>query len=257
MSELPELVTERHSWLLERVFEARKVFTKDAATELGVSVDTIRRDLRELHSRGLVRRVHGGAVPATNLPQSFTGRTGVTGTDRSELANAIVERFRAGQVIGLDAGSTNVEVATLIPSTLEITVVTNSPAAAVALADHPAASVILLGGVVDLNWMATVGPDAVDGWRRYRLDVGVVGVCGFEPTAGATTNSYAEVATKRALIGSAKEVLIPVQAEKLRTAAPYVVAEATELDVIIVESLTDPDLVKQITGQGIEVVVSS
>jgi len=257
MSEPADLVTERHSWLLERVFEARRVLTKDAALELGVSVDTIRRDLRELHARGLVRRVHGGAVPATNLPHSFTGRTGVADTDRSQLANVIVQRFRANQVIGLDAGSTNVEVASLIPPTLEVTVVTNSPAAAVALADHPAASVILLGGVVDLNWMATVGPETVDGWRNYRLDVAVVGVCGFDPKAGATTNSHAEVATKRALIGSAAEVVIPVQAEKLGTAAPYLVGGATELDTIIVESLTDPDLITQYRAQGIDIIVAA
>ena len=167
-----------------------------------------------------------------------------------------MERFRAGQVIGLDAGSTSVEIAALVPPTLAITVVTNNPAAAVALADHPATTVILLGGPVDLNWMATVGSEVVDGWRNYRLDLGVVGICGFDFAAGATTNSHAEVATKRALIGSAAETIVPVQAEKLGTAAPFVVADTAELDVLVVESHTDARFLQSCREAAIDVVLA-
>lgn len=257
MMESADLVVERHSWLLDRIFERRRIVTTDAATELEVSVDTVRRDLRALHDQGLLRRVHGGAVPASRLPQSFTERSQDASPAHSELAGAIVERFRADQVVGLDAGSTNVEVASLIPPTLAITVVTNSPAVAVALSNHRATKVVLLGGFVDLNWMAAVGPETVDGWRNFRLDLGIVGSCGFDPIIGATTNSHAEVATKRALIESAAETIIPVQAEKFGTAAPYVIARATAFDVVMVESLIDQDLFQPLRESGTEVIIAT
>lgn len=252
----PELVSERHAWLLDRLFTTRKLLTTEIATELGVSVDTVRRDLRSLHDQGLLRRVHGGAVPISNLPPSFADRQAEPSETRSRLAAAVVERFRANQIVGLDAGSTNVEVALLIPPTLAITVVTNNPAVAVALADHPAAKVIMLGGHMDLQWMAAVGPEAVDGWRNYRLDLGVLGVCGLDRTVGATTNSPAEVATKRALIEASAEVVVPVQAEKLATVAPFVVTEAEALDIVLVEDTNEEASLGALREAGIEVVVA-
>lgn len=228
--------------------------TNEAANQLDVSVDTIRRDLRTLHDKGLLRRVHGGAVPAGRLPESFTGRTDHDGATPSRLAAEVVDRFRPGQVIGLDAGSTSVEIAALIPPTMAVTVVTNNPAAAVVLADHPGVTVMLLGGTVDLTWMAVVGPDAVDGWRNYHLDLGVVGVCGFDPDTGATTNSPSEVGTKRALIEASAEVVIPVRSEKLGTVAPFVVAESSAADTLVVEAGTDDDLLDRCRAASIEVV---
>ena len=254
--ESTELVAERHSWLLERLFEDRRVSTNDAAAELGVSVDTVRRDLRNLHDRGLLRRVHGGALPVARLPQSFAGRSADPGPARPALAAAIVERFRSGQVVGLDAGSTSVEIASLIPPTLNITIVTNNPAVAVALTDHRAVSVILVGGPVDLTWMAIVGAEAVDGWRNYRLDLGVVGVCGFDLAVGATTNSAAEVATKRALIESSAHTIVAVQADKFATAAPFVVASATAFETIVVEAKADAQALQQCRDAGVEVVIA-
>ena len=167
-----------------------------------------------------------------------------------------MKRFRPGHVVGLDAGSTSVEIASLIPPTLAVTVVTNSPAVAVALSNHRATEVVLLGGYVDLNWMAAVGPETVDGWRSFRLDLGIVGSCGFDPVTGVTTNSHAEVATKRALIQSAAETIIAVQAEKFGTAAPYVIARVAEFDVVIVESLIDQDLLQSLRESGNEVVIA-
>jgi len=230
-----ELVEARHRWLLERLRERHRVVTKDAAAALGVSVDTVRRDLRLLRDRGLLRRVHGGAVPVADLPSSFSGRSTESSARRGALAEAVVDRFSSGDLIGLDAGSTNVEIAARIPQTLEVTVVTNSPAAAVALTDHRSAKVILLGGDLNLTWMAATGPDTVDGWRRFHLDLAVLGACAFDPITGAATRSQQEVATKRALIGAAAETILPLQSEKLGAVAPFRVVDPDSIDHLIVD----------------------
>jgi len=254
MMEAAALVDDRQRWLLERMGATRRLITTEAAKELGVSVDTVRRDLRALHGRGLVRRVHGGAVPLSPLSASFTARSQDDGSSRAALADAVAGRFQAGQVIGLDAGSTNVDVAARIPDTLPVTVVTNSPAAAMALADHPSADVILLGGIVDLTWMAATGPEVVDAWRDHNLDIAVVGACGFGPESGITTRSVNEVATKRALIDAGAEVILPLQHEKLDTLAPFRVAGVEQLDVLVIDDAANRRTIEACRAAGLEVV---
>lgn len=226
-------MVDRHAWLLERLAADRRLLTNDIATTLGVSVDTVRRDLRALHDQGLLRRVHGGAVPASPLAPSFSGRASEDAGERDRLADAIVDRLRPGQVIGLDAGTTGASIAAKIPTSLEITIVTNGPAAALALADHPNATVVLLGGEVDLTWMATVGSSVVDALRGYHLDLAVVGVCSFDLEAGATTRSAREVSTKQAMIAAAAETIVAVESAKLGTVAPFAVAPADAVTVVV------------------------
>ena len=249
----PELVAERHQRLIAVLSEHRKIATNAAADELGVSVDTIRRDLRILHDRGLLRRVHGGAVPLSPLSPSYSGRTSDDSRERTKLADGLVQRFRSGQVIGLDAGTTTTEIAARLPVTLEITIVTNNPAAATALADHPTAQVILIGGEVDLRWMATTGPTAVDAIRRHHLDLAIVGACSFDPTAGATTRSHHEVATKQALLAAATQTVIPLESSKLGTIAPFHIAAAHDVEITVVEDSTDPKIISAWRSAGIDI----
>lgn len=252
-----QLVEQRQEWLLERLESQRRVMTTDVAAELDVSVDTIRRDLRSLHDRGFVRRVHGGAVPIARLPNSFTARSREASWHTSTLAAAVVKRFRPGDVIGLDGGTTCVDIAAQIPATLSITIITNNPAAAVSLADHPHAKVILLGGDLDLTWMTTTGADTVDSWRNYRLDIGVLGICGIDSEAGMTTNSANEVATKRALISSSSDVIVPVHHDKVGVRGSYVVADLDALDIVISTSTLTEDLQRTLSSSGREVTVTS
>jgi DeoR/GlpR family transcriptional regulator of sugar metabolism len=251
-----ELVEQRQAWLLDRLANDRRVTTNDAAADVGVSVDTIRRDLRQLHDQGLLRRVHGGAVPVSRLASSFIGRTADPTTSGIALAAEIVGRFVPGQVIGLDGGSTCVDIATMVPASLAVTIVTNNPAAAVALVDHPRATAILLGGHLDLTWMVTTGADTVDSWRNYRLDVGVVGLCGLDADIGATTNSANEVTTKRALIQASSQVIIPVQHDKVGVCAPYVVTDLGSIDVVVTDAELPDKLSQACTANNTKIIVA-
>ena len=250
-----ELAETRHQWLLQKLRVDRRIATTAAADALGVSVDTVRRDLRALADRGLLRRVHGGAVPVSPLGSSFAERQAESAPARARLAEAVAARFRSGQIVGLDAGTTTTAIAGRIPIGLELTVITNNPMVPPALVEHRGVEVVLLGGEVDLTWMATVGPDAVDAWRRHRVDVGVVGVCGFDPDSGLSTRSRAEVATKRALVEAAAEVVVPVEADKLGVEAPYLVAGVDSADVLVID---DPEPAAELTDRtgraGVELV---
>lgn len=249
----PALTVDRHEQLIDHLAVHGTITTNAAAQELAVSVDTIRRDLRALHGRGLLRRVHGGATRLSPLSPSYIGRTSDDSAERTRLADAVVKRFRAGQVIGLDAGTTTTAIAARVPQALQITIVTNSPAAAMALADHQSAHVILLGGNVDLTWMAATGPVTVDAIRSYRFDLAIVGACSFDLAAGATTRSQLEVATKQAFCTAAVETLIPLEASKLNTAAPFRIADSADVSIMVVEDSADAEHIAAWRSAGIDI----
>jgi DeoR/GlpR family transcriptional regulator of sugar metabolism len=249
------LCQQRHQWLVERVQHGGRVLTATAAEELRVSVDTIRRDLRQLDRDGAVRRVHGGAVRRSGVPASYAERLEHEPRERSRLAGVAVALFQPGMVIGLDAGTTNVDVARLIPPDLEITIVTNNPPAAAAISPNAACRVVLIGGQLDRRWMATTGPQAADAWNQYRLDIGLLGVCALDAELGASTNSLDEVATKRALISSAADVVVIADASKLGTSASFVIGPAVEISRLITHDATPRNLLQPLATRGIEILV--
>ncbi len=251
-----QLLDSRHQWLLDRLEHDRALETNASAAELGVSVDTIRRDLRLLHDRGLLRRVHGGAVRLSPLAPSFSGRANEDSSERTRLAHAVVERLKPGQVLGLDAGTTTTEIAAQLPQSLAVTIVTNNPAAALALADHRSARAILVGGHLDLQWMATTGAEAVDAIRNHHLDLAVVGACSFDPTGGATTRSQHEVATKQAFLSAAAETVMPLEASKLSSIAPFRIAPATAPEILVTDGALDRKTAKQWRKAGVRLTIS-
>jgi DeoR/GlpR family transcriptional regulator of sugar metabolism len=249
------LCEQRHRWLVEQVRHGGRVLTGIAAEELGVSVDTIRRDLRQLDREGAIRRVHGGAVRRSGVPTSYGERVEHDRPGRVRLAGVAAALFQPGMVIGLDAGTTNVDVARLIPPDLDITIVTNNPHAAAAIAPNAVCRVVLIGGQFDRRWMATTGPHAVDAWNQYHLDIGILGVCAFDADLGATTNSFDEVATKRALIAGAADVVVIADASKLSTSASFVISPAVEVSRLITHSMTPQNLLRPLASLGIEILV--
>ena len=188
-----------------------------------MSPDTVRRDLQELAEAGLVRRVHGGALPAAVGPRPYAVRQEQAPAAKAAIARATAGLLRHGQVILLDSGTTTLEVARHLPPELEATVITNSPPIAVALAEHPSVDVIVLGGTLDKDAQALVGAATVEALRSVRADVLVLGVCSLHPEIGITVLELEESYVKRAMIANAAEVVAVSSAEKLGSAGPYVV----------------------------------
>src|SRR4051812_11826296 len=148
MAVMRELLgAERREVILRRLQTDGKVRAARLSEELGVSLDTVRRDLAELAAAGLVRRVHGGALPpASPGPSSFKERLPDDVDAKGAIAEAAVALVRRGDVVAVSGGTTILEFARRLPDDLEATVVTTGPDVAVALADHPGLTVDVIGG---------------------------------------------------------------------------------------------------------------
>ena len=242
--------------ILDQLARDGKVVVADLSTSLVVSLDTIRRDLQELAAAGLVRRVHGGALPPAVGAQPYAVRREQAPAAKTAIATATARLLRDGQVILLDAGTTTLEVARHLHPGLRATVLTNSPPIAVALAEHPTVEVSVLGGRLDKDAHALVGAATVDALRSVRADVLVLGVCSLHPEIGITALDLEESHVKRAMIANAAEVVAVSSADKLGSAAPYVVGPLDELTHLVTERSCGPADLEAYRARGVEVVLA-
>src|SRR5450631_318255 len=230
------LTSQRKDYILKILKKNGQVIAKSLSHELGLSEDTIRRDLRELASEGRLQRVHGGALPSSPAVVDFVGRQQLATDAKVAIGKAAATMVRPGQVVILDGGTTTLQLAKHLPRDLRATVVTHSPTIAVALVEHPTVEVVLIGGRLFKHSIVTVGAAAVEAIGRIRADLYFMGVTGIHPEAGLSTGDLEESHIKRALSNSAAETYVLISAEKLNAASPYVIAALSEVDGIIVEA---------------------
>jgi DeoR/GlpR family transcriptional regulator of sugar metabolism len=230
------LVSERRDLLLARLRTDGKLIARDLALELGVSEDSIRRDLRDLAAAGLCQRVYGGAMPASPALADYTARAGVEPDSKRSVANRAVELIRPGHRVILDGGTTTLAVARALPPTLQATVITHSPTIAAALVAHPTVEILLLGGRIYKHSAVACGAATVEAASGITADLFLLGVTGVHADHGLTTGDPEEAAMKRALAARAAETYVLASAEKLGAVSAYKVLDVAEVSGIVTES---------------------
>lgn len=222
------LTTQRKQLILQRLQQEGQIVAKAFSEELGISEDTVRRDLRELAAEGQLQRVHGGALPASAAIGDMQVRAALADEKRA-LGRAGAALVQPGQVVILDGGTTSLQVVQHLPLTLRATVVTHSPTIAVALAGHAQIEVLVLGGRLFRHSMVNVGASVVEAAARLRADLYLMGVTGVHAQAGLTTGDFEEAAVKRALHERAAETVVLASADKLGAASPFTIAPSANL----------------------------
>ncbi|HEU4656216.1 MAG TPA: DeoR/GlpR family DNA-binding transcription regulator [Capillimicrobium sp.] len=248
------LTDERHAEILARLNASGRVLAAELSAELGCSPDTIRRDLRELDEAGLLRRVHGGALPRHPATPAFAARARRASAAKATIARRAAERVTNGQVVVLDGGTTTLEVARALREDLRATVVTTSPPIAVALGDRPDLEVIVVGGTLRAGAFVAVGADTVAALSAIRPDVVFLGVCGVHAEIGLTAADAEERAVKAAMIDGAAEVVALADADKLGTELPFVVAPIDRVTHLVTDAAADDRTLEPYRAAGIEVL---
>jgi DeoR/GlpR family transcriptional regulator of sugar metabolism len=197
--------------------------------------------------------VHGGALAPAPQPGTFTHRAETWSTEKAALAAAAVGLLAGARVVLLDGSTTNLELARRLPVGEQRTVLTNSPPIATALAEHPTADVVMIGGRLDKRAQVTTGSAAVDFIRSIRADACVLGVCALHPEAGLSTDELDEAHVKRAMIEASADVIALATADKLSAASPYVVAPVAELTHMVVEASAPDELLDPYRALGVSV----
>jgi DeoR/GlpR family transcriptional regulator of sugar metabolism len=251
------LAAQRREYLLGALRRDGKIVAKDVAADLGLSEDSVRRDLRELAAEGLCQRVYGGALPVSPAIADYAGRSTVSVPGKRQVAAAAAGLIRPGSTVIMDGGTTALALARALPPSLACTVITHSPTVATALVEHPAAEVFILGGKLFKHSAVACGASAMEAAQQVWADVFFMGVTGVHPDAGLTTGDADEAAMKRALASRAAETYVLASSEKIGTASPYQVIPLGQASAIITDAPPQSVTVQELRACQVEVITTN
>ena len=249
------LAIERRNMILEVLNKEGRVLSADLSTRLGTCEDTIRRDLREMDARGLLQRVHGGALLRSPAEAPFSDRQKHLSAEKMEIAEKAVRLIQPGMVVFLGGGTTNAYLASRLPFAMQATIITNNPAAAVALTDHTCIDLILVGGRILKRTMVSVGSDTVDTLRSMHADLCMLGVCSLHPEVGVSIPDQEEVAVQQVMIRNAAETAALVSSQVINTASHFTVAGIDEVNLIVTNQSVPESQLQPYRKLGIEIVL--
>ncbi|MFI6940338.1 DeoR/GlpR family DNA-binding transcription regulator [Streptomyces sp. NPDC050418] len=235
---------ERQQEILRIARESGRVDVLSLAEEFQVTAETVRRDLKALDRAGLVRRVHGGAIPAGRLDfePDLAERESTAADEKDRIARAALAELPADGSVILDAGSTVARLAAGLPLESALTVVTHSLPTAARLADHPGIQLHLIGGRVRHRTRAAVDAWALRAYGEVRADVLFLAANGFSAAHGLTTPDLAEAAVKRAAVAAARRVVLLADSAKSGAEHFARFGDLTDVDLLITDTgLSDTD----------------
>jgi DeoR/GlpR family transcriptional regulator of sugar metabolism len=248
------LAAERHDYLLAKLAAEGKVVAKQVAADLGLSEDSVRRDLRELAAQGRCQRVYGGALPASPAVADYGTRIDLRPDSKRRVAARAAALITPGSTVIIDGGTTALAVVQALPPALACTVITHSPTVASALVAHPRAEVFLLGGRLFKHSAVTCGAAAVEATGNISADVFLLGVTGVHPDRGLTTGDADEAAMKRALAARAAETYVMASTEKIGAASRYRVVALDQIAGIVTDAAPADPTIAELRRRGVSIV---
>jgi len=255
------LAGQRRARVLDELRRAGGVKVSQLTGLLGVSDMTVRRDLEQLDSAGMLHRVHGGAVPGGNVTEEpgFEANSSREQPAKQAIAARAAELVRPGTAIAVSAGTTTWAMARHLTSVHDLTVVTNSTTIAhtiSALATSGRRTVILTGGARTPS-AALVGPVAQLAIRSLHVDQLFIGVHGIDPDAGFTTPNIAEAQTNRTLIECARQVVVVADSTKWSNVGLADFGALSDADVLITDDGLPEEAKSALAEQIAEVIIVS
>ncbi|MFT4052268.1 MAG: DeoR/GlpR family DNA-binding transcription regulator [Microbacterium sp.] len=252
--------------LIEQLVEIEgRVAVVDLARRFGVTTETVRRDLGQLESAGLLRRVHGGAV-APARTSTAEAPLSERSHRRSEAKLAIAARALdaigadEGGSVYLDAGTTTAALARLLvqrhAATRPIEVVTHSMTIAHILAGAPGLGLTAVGGRVRTLTAAAVGAQTVGAISRLRPDLAFIGTNGVSASLGLSTPDPDEAAVKRAIIAAARRTIVLADAEKFDAELLVSFAAPDDFDVLVTDAAPAGALAEALDAAEVEVWIA-
>lgn len=244
---------------IESLLVARRLTkTTDLAQILGVSDETVRRDLEHLEREGKLRRVRGGAVLAssTGVEPSQESRKATSLAEKASIGVAAAGLVDDGDTLFLDLGTTALEVARNLRGMRNITVITNSWPIALELVSDPGIRVIALGGVLRPGELATSGPLALEGARRFHVDKAFIGVGGLNPREGLTDYHLEEAEVRKVMIANARVVIAVADHTKFGVVALASVVDLQRVDKVVTDAGIPKDYAEAIEREGVGLIVA-
>lgn len=248
------LKEERHQHILDKIKLSRKVLSSDLSVELSVSEDTIRRDLNELSAKGLIKKVHGGALPKDNNALSYEERSSHNLKEKNSIAKKAVSLIKDGQVIIMSGSTTNLQLAKIIPSDINATIYTYSLPIALQLTEHPSIEIIFIGGKLNKPAQVTVGLDVVSSISQLRADLCFMGTGGINILNGMTEPNWEVSHIKKCMIEASDKVIVLCTNIKINVIKRYPVTPINRINTIVTDSNPEDQIFSPFKEKGVVIL---
>lgn len=233
------LKEERFGFILDKVNTLNKVGLQELAVDLGVSEDTVRRDIDLLSRRGLLLKVRGGAIsPAVN-PLSFQDRQDCFIDGKRRIGLKAQELLLNAQTVFMDGGTTMVAVASCIPLTAQLRIITNNIALLPVFDYHESVELIVLGGNYNPVTKTTMGLQTCQQALNYQADLFLMGACSIDSQIGVTASIEEEGEIKKVMFQASRQVAVLSNQEKLGTVDFFNVTRLADIDWLITDLNSD------------------
>jgi DeoR/GlpR family transcriptional regulator of sugar metabolism len=249
------LQQERHNKILDLLRQQGRVYATELSQALGVSEDTIRRDLKHLDEDKLLRRVHGGALPLQQQFEAYRERQDEIDPLKKRIALAAIKFIKPNQTILIDSGTTCLQLAMNLPTHFNFTVVTPSPLVASKLMYHDNIELILLGGKILKSAVMALGATTNAMLRKIHFDSCFLGVCALHPSKGLSINQLDEAETLSTIIGQSEQVIVLGSSLKLGKMGTYKVCDSNKLNLLVTDSHSDNKILQLLKEKGMEIEI--
>jgi DeoR family glycerol-3-phosphate regulon repressor len=208
------------------------------ASTLGVTLQTVRRDVQRLADEGLLARFHGGVrVPSSTIENiAHQQRESLNADGKSRIARAVAAAVPHDCSLILNIGTTTEAIARALLGHSGLRVITNNLNVATILSANATSEVIVVGGVVRGRDQGIVGEAAVDFIRQFKVDIALIGISGIEADGTLRDFDYREVKVSQTIIAHAREVWVGADSSKFNRPAMVEVAHLTQIDRLFTDA---------------------
>jgi DeoR family glycerol-3-phosphate regulon repressor len=249
----------RQSQLLDDLKSRGSASVESLAERFGVTLQTVRRDVKLLADAGLLARFHGGVrVPSSTTENiAYRQREALNADGKQRIAKAIAARVPHGCSLLINLGTTTEAVARELLQHKGLRVITNNLNVAAILADNPDCEVIVTGGVVRHRDRGIVGEATVDFIRQFRVDIGIVGISGIESDGSLRDFDFREVKVARAIIEQSREVWMAAGHDKFNRPAMVEMARIPQLDLLFTDATPPEPFAALLAEAGVELIIAA
>ena len=248
----------RQADLLQEVQRLGSASVEALAERFGVTLQTVRRDVKLLAEAGLVTRFHGGVrLPGSTTENiAYRQRQRLNEAAKQRIARAVAQAVPNGCSLILNIGTTTEAIARELLQHRGLRVITNNLNVAAILSDNPECEVIVAGGVVRTRDRGIVGEVTVDFMRQFRVDIGLIGISGIEADGTLRDFDYREVKVARAIIEQSRTVWLAADHSKFNRPAMVELARLAELDMLFTDAAPPPPFPSLLAEAGVQCIVA-
>jgi DeoR family glycerol-3-phosphate regulon repressor len=247
----------RQSAILEAVTRLGTCSVIKLASDLGVSDETIRRDIKALAEAGRVVKIHGGvSLPDLLRESAFEQRLRENADPKKAIATLAARQVGNGESVMLDTGSTTAYVAYALREHRDLTVVTNSIDIARALATRNGNRVYMAGGELRADDGAALGPSATAFIEQFRVRTAILSIGAIDERDGLMNYDLAEAAFSRVVVSRADRTIVVVDRSKFGRRASVRVLPWDAIDMLITDEAPREPFARQIAEANVEVLIA-